>query len=74
MLQRIFQTQGLNPCLLHWQADSLPLFHLSEAKTVRKAGGDLGEGDVEKESWLEPSLPCAQTSLTLFYDKTLYSF
>ena len=41
---------------------------------MRKAGGDLGEGDVEKESWLEPSLPCAQTSLTLFYDKTLYSF
>ena len=21
-------TQGLNPCLLHWQADSLPLSHL----------------------------------------------
>ena len=26
-LQGIFQTQGLNPCLLHWQADSLPLSH-----------------------------------------------
>ena len=28
LLQRIFLTQGLNPrllCLLHWQADSLPL-------------------------------------------------
>ena len=23
----IFPTQGLNPCLLHWQADSLPLRH-----------------------------------------------
>ena len=23
----IFQDQGLNPCLLHWQADSLPLSH-----------------------------------------------
>ena len=23
----IFPTQGLNPCLLHWQADSLPLSH-----------------------------------------------
>ena len=22
---KIFQTQGLNPCLLHWQADSSPL-------------------------------------------------
>ena len=25
--QRIFQTQGSNPGLLHWQADSLPLSH-----------------------------------------------
>ena len=25
--QRTFQTQGLNPCLLHWLADSLPLSH-----------------------------------------------
>ena len=24
-LQGIFPTQGSNPCLLHWQADSLPL-------------------------------------------------
>ena len=23
----IFLDQGLNPCLLHWQADSYPLFH-----------------------------------------------
>ena len=31
LLQGIFSTQGLNPCLsrlLHWQADSLPLRHL----------------------------------------------
>ena len=27
LFQRIFQTQGSNPCLLHWQADSLPLSH-----------------------------------------------
>ena len=27
-LQRIFPTQGSNPCLLHWQEDSLPLCHL----------------------------------------------
>ena len=26
-LQRSFLTQGLNPRLLHWQADSLPLSH-----------------------------------------------
>ena len=25
ILQAIFPTQGLNPCLLHWQANSLPL-------------------------------------------------
>ena len=25
LLQGIFLTQGLNPCLLHWQVDSLPL-------------------------------------------------
>ena len=25
LLQRIFPTPGLNPCLLHWEADSLPL-------------------------------------------------
>ena len=28
LLQGIFLTQGWNPCLLHWQADSLPLHHL----------------------------------------------
>ena len=27
-LQGIFLTQGLNPCLLHWQADALPLSYL----------------------------------------------
>ena len=26
-LPRIFPTQGSNPCLLHWQVDSLPLTH-----------------------------------------------
>ena len=27
LLQRIFPTQESNPCLLHWQEDSLPLSH-----------------------------------------------
>ena len=27
LLQGIFPTQESNPCLLHWQADSLPLSH-----------------------------------------------
>ena len=28
LFQEIFWTQGLNPCPLHWQVDSLPLSHL----------------------------------------------
>ena len=28
LVQGIFPPQGLNPGLLHWQADSLPLSHL----------------------------------------------
>ena len=31
LLQGIFPTQGLNLCLLHWQADSLPLSHLGSS-------------------------------------------
>ena len=27
LLQGILPTQGSNPCLLYWQADSLPLHH-----------------------------------------------
>ena len=27
LLQGIFPTQGSNPCLLHWQEDSIPLSH-----------------------------------------------
>ena len=27
LLQSIFPTRGLNPCLLHWQVDSLSLSH-----------------------------------------------
>ena len=32
LLQGIFPIQGSNPCLLHWQADSLPLCHLVSPK------------------------------------------
>ena len=38
LLQEIFVTQGLNPhllCLLHWQADSLPLSHLGSLSYSR---------------------------------------
>ena len=32
LLQGIFATQRSNPCLLHWQADSLSLCHLGSPK------------------------------------------
>ena len=35
LLQGIFLTQGLNPCLLHWQEDSLPLSHQCVVITAR---------------------------------------
>ena len=31
LLQGIFLTQRLNPCLLHWQAHSLPLSHMGNS-------------------------------------------
>ena len=34
LLQGIFPTQGLNLCLLHWQANSLPLSHLGSPTSV----------------------------------------
>ena len=34
LLQRIFLTQGSNPGLLHWQADSLPLHPLGSPTTT----------------------------------------
>ena len=34
LLRWIFPTQWLNPCLLHWQADSLPLSQLGSPITV----------------------------------------
>ena len=34
LLQRIFLTQGWNPPLLHWQADSLPLSHLGNCMKI----------------------------------------
>ena len=37
ILQGLFQTQGLNPCLqclLHWQVDYLPLSHLGNPKLI----------------------------------------
>ena len=38
LLQGIFPTQRLNPRLLHWQADSLPLHHLEKPMFVGYVG------------------------------------
>ena len=34
--------QGLNPCLLHWQADALPLSHLGSPSTSNVLSNELG--------------------------------
>ena len=36
LLQGSFSTQGSNPYLLHWQADSLPVSHLGAIKIFKK--------------------------------------
>ena len=44
LLQEIFLTQGLNHCLLcllHWQADSLPLSHLGSSKMFENHGSNV---------------------------------
>ena len=47
--QGIFLTQGSNPCLLHWQADSLPLSHQGSTNGQRSLVGYVVHG-IEKES------------------------
>ena len=39
LLQEIFLTQGLNPHLLHWQAESLPLSHREDCYVYKMAQG-----------------------------------
>ena len=34
LVQRIFPTQGSNPRLLHWQADSIPLSHYNNQRIL----------------------------------------
>ena len=57
LLQEIFLIQGVNPCLLHWQVDSLPLSHLgSPFFTTEDA--NTGEAACPHQDWL----PVAQRS------------
>ena len=49
LLQGIFLTQGSNPCLLHWQENSLPLSHQGSQTFVLPLGNrDLGILSVKK--------------------------
>ena len=50
LLQGLFLTQRLNPCLLHWQADSLPLRHRGLTSFFFPGGsdGNLGSGNLSK--------------------------
>ena len=48
LLQGIFPTQGLNPCLfhlLHWQADSLPLVPPEKPHIPGKSQRNVGQAD-----------------------------
>ena len=72
LLQGIIRTQGLNPgllCLLHWQADSLPLRHLGSPGPSRfspvqlcvtlwivACQASLSMGSSRQEPWRR--LPC----------------
>ena len=47
LLQEIFPTQGLNPCLLHWQAGSSPRNHQGSA-TLPSTTLQYGRLKVEK--------------------------
>ena len=38
LLQGILPTQGSNLCLLHWQADALPLSHLESLSNMESEG------------------------------------
>ena len=66
----IFLDQGLNPCLLHWQADSLPLSHQAleteYTKERYKAMSRTGERDVGRRDGDEAGnafMRCAQSRL-----------
>ena len=46
LLQRIFLTQGWNPHLLRWQADSLPSEHLGKLTTLHKGNPHMGTASI----------------------------
>ena len=76
LLQGIFLTQGLNPRLLHWQADSLPLSHQGSPKisnwdlancSIQNCRGSICITDTKYEA--TQLLACCLSSL--YYTVTL---
>ena len=58
LLQGIFPNQGLNPCLLHWQADYLSLSHQGSPNLVAgiwRGGSLVGDDafDLSSLHWLQ---------------------
>ena len=49
-LQGIFPTQGLNLCLLHWQADSLPLSHQGSLQLKDCSTKNTGTNKLREET------------------------
>ena len=71
LLQGIFPTQGSNPSLLHWQADSLSLHHLGSLPIPRvwpKVRGKIynnqqGRHHLTIDSWKGSNFSCACNQL-----------
>ena len=51
LLQGIFLTQGLNPCLLHWQVDSSPLVPPGKPKRLCEAPSNRPWRMWPREMW-----------------------
>ena len=62
--QGFFPTQGSNPRLFYWQADSVPLRHLQEAQRKQPSNGTLGRHFALKK-WQEPKIMCVRLNVLL---------
>ena len=51
LLQGIFPTQGSNHCLLHWQADSLPLSHQGSQSYLQNGKLEIGTENDRRTGW-----------------------
>ena len=62
LLQGIFLTQGSNPCLLHWQADSLPLSHQGSPYLLLPYGKPIWTTTTNPHVKLHKEFPLMTTS------------